>query len=393
MNDCFVYVSQVPRSGNAGQNKFEDGIIKSLLKKKKDEQNFQIKIFSVTLKENKPEDDRLVLIPLNKKNYAGFIFYQFRLLYILGRYFWSQRGKKIYLFIRYHPSMIAPLVLCLFFNIRLTMRTGPILTNLFFYNKNPGTIVFHTIKWVLGLFYKKAASIVTVTEKIKQWVLENYKLDSEKIIVVPNAADTTLFFPTPPNRKKWGLPENEYVFGFVGALFEGQGLATIIQALGILKKNREKVPWLLVVGEGEQRLPLESLSEETGISDKIVWAGNIPHEQVCSAVNACDMMLAPFQKKLLSFRGSSSLKLYEYLACDKPILASKFIDHQFLESRNLGRVVEPDNPELWAKAMYQEAEKNDFRLKGRGEKFVVEGHSYDLLAEKFIAISFGLKLP
>lgn len=393
MNDCFIYVSQVPRTGNAGQNKFEEGTIKALLKKGKDERNCDIKIFSANLEGEKSEDDRLILIPLNKKSYGGYIFYQFRLLFVLGSYLWNQRKKNKYLFVRYHTALVAPLFLSYFFKIRMTMRTGPVLPNLFNYNKNPGIIVYNFIKWTLGLYYKRCSAIITVAEKAKQWVADTFKIDPNKIKVIHNAADTSIFYSEPPDRGKWGLPEKDFIFGFTGTIDEPQGLDTVIEAMGLIKKKNEKVPFVFLVGDGERRPYLQSLAEEKGIQDRIVWGGYIPHGEVRSAINACDMMLAPYQKKLLDFKGSGPLKFWEYLACDKPILVSEHKDHQFMEDLNIGRMVEPDNPELWAKALVEEAEKTDFRLEGRGEKFVVEGHSYDLLVEKFIAVSFGHKLP
>lgn len=340
----------------------------------------------------KSEDERLILIPLSNKNYAGFILHQFRLFCSLGSYLWGRRKKNLCMFVRYHPAMLAPLIFSYLFDIPFSMRTGSVLPSIDFYNKNPGTIIFHCIKWVLGLFYRKASSIVTVTEKTKQWVEETYKLDPNKILVVPNAADTSLVYPEPADRKKWNLPENKFVFGFVGAIYEAQGLSTIFHALGLLKKNQEEIPYLFIVGDGEYVSYLKSLSEELGFADRLIWAGNISHEQVRSAINSCDMMLAPNQKKDLEWQGSSSLKLWEYLACDKPVLASEFKDHQFLEEFNLGRMVEPDNIELWAKTLATEAERKDFLLQGRGEKFIVEEHSYKLVVQKFISISFGLKM-
>jgi glycosyltransferase involved in cell wall biosynthesis len=390
MNNCFIYVSQIPRTGTAGQNKFEEGIIGSLLKKARKNENVEIKIFSASVEGEQSENEKLVIIPL-KKNYPGFILHQFRLLFSLGLFLWQQRKKNVAMFVRYHDAMIAPLILAFIFDIRLSMRTGPILPGLELSNKKPGPVIFHSIKWVLGLFYMKASSIVTVTEKIKDWVIETYNLDPGKIVVVPNAADTTLFFPESSNRKKWGLPEDEFIFGFIGTIYEEQGLNTIIEAIGLLKKNKEKVPFLFLVGDGKCRDPLKSLAEKLDIANHIVWAGNIPHKEVRSAINACDMMLIPVKNKSLKVKGSSALKLWEYLACDKPVLASEYPDHQFLEKLNLGRMIKPDNVELWAEALSVEAKKRDCNLRGRGHKFIIEEHSYDSVAENFISISLATK--
>lgn len=392
MNDCFVYVSQIPRHGISGQNKFEKGFIGGLLNNKNDSRKLEIKIFSTTMTGEESEDDRLELVPITKKSFSGYIFHQLRLFYNLGGFLWGQRKKNIYMFIRYHDAMVAPLVLAFLFNTRLTMRTGPVVPNPSFGDNPSSKIIYYCIRWVLGLFFMKASSIITVTEQIKQWIVDSYNLDPKKIFVVPNATDTTLFFPEPKDRKKWNLPENEFVFGYVGAIYEEQGLGTIIQALGHLKKNKKNVPLLFLVGDGELRKTLSSMAKELGISDQIIWTGNIPHQEVRSAINACDMMLAPFQKKDLELKGSSALKLWEYLACDKPVLASEFRDHQFLEEQNLGKMVEPENIKLWAETLAQEAKTKNFILQGRGEKFVAEEHSYNLIIEKIISISLGQKM-
>jgi glycosyltransferase involved in cell wall biosynthesis len=388
VKNCFIYVSQVPREGTEGQNQFEKGFINALLKKANADPKLEIKVFSPSIGEEKSKDARLTLIPLTNKKYSGYLLYQFRLCYQLGSFLWNRRKENLGMFIRYHPAMFAPLVCLYLFDIPFSMRSGPVLKGLFYYNKNPGTVVFHCIKWLLGQFYLKASVIVTVAEKVKQVILETYELEPSKIQVIPNVADTSLFFFEPPNRKKWQLPENEFVFGFTGTTDDSQGLDTIIQALGLLKKKQKKVPFLFLVGDGHYRTKLQSMSEELGITESIIWTGYIPHEDVRSAINACDVMLAPVAKKHLEFKGSGPLKIWEYLACDKPILVSEHRDHQFLQDSNLGKMVEPDNIELWAEALAIEAEKRDFLLQGRGRKFVVEGHSYEILVKRFISISF-----
>jgi glycosyltransferase involved in cell wall biosynthesis len=157
------------------------------------------------------------------------------------------------------------------------------------------------------------------------------------------------------------------------------------------KKNGTQVPFVFIVGDGEYLPTLKSLAENLGVANHITWAGNIPHEEVRSAINACNMMLIPIKKESLELKGSSALKLWEYLACDKPILASEFSDHQFLEKLKLGKMVALDNIELWAETMALEADKKDFLLQGRGGKFIKEEHSYDSVVEKFNSISIGPK--
>jgi glycosyltransferase involved in cell wall biosynthesis len=260
---------------------------------------------------------------------------------------------------------------------------------LFIYEKNPDIIIYNGIKFFLGRFYKKAVAIITVTDTIKEWVINAYPIPPDKVKIVPNAVDIELFRPAPSVRERWGLPENETIAGFVGNIHQHMGIDTILMSMNILKKRGSNSPHLFVVGDGIDLPRVRALADSLGVSKKVIWAGKIPHQDVSAAINSCDVMLAPFNQSGFEITGSSSIKLWEYLACDKPILASLDRDHLFIKEYGLGQLPEPENTDQWANAL-EETTRKPMSLNGRGVKHVSAKHSHQIVADRIIKLTTGV---
>ena len=392
LSNChLVYVSAVSCTGFTGQNIFESQLIEALRKVAGQRYGLSLEVFCA-FNEDVPKkfatDSRVHLLRLRNNTYREYFRFQWRLFWLLGLDLWRNRKSDIYICFRYHESMIAPLILSYLFEFRMTIRTGPILPNLFIYGKNPSFLVYNGIKIVLGKLYQKASTIITVTKKIKQWVVETYPVSRDKVVIVPNAVNTDLFCPNSPDRKRWGLPEKEVIAGYVGCISGDRGLETMLKAIAILRERKLPSPHLLIVGDGPDLPRLKKIAEKLNISGKIKFTKKVNHEDVPSAINSCDLMLIPFTRRLLELKGSSALKLFEYLACDKFVLASQCDDHQFIEKFYLGKLIEPENELQWADAL-AEASKNNPSLEGRGTHYISCGYSYDILADRIINLALG----
>jgi len=384
----FIYITAVPFTGESGQNVFETNIINQLSRAGSQRPGLVVQVFCAapiagprTL-ENR---SRVCLLPLYGKTKRQYLAFQWRLLRGLGRYLWKYRRSRSIVFMRYHDSMIAPLILHVLFRFTLLMRTGPVLPNLFIHGKNPNWLTYQVIRISLGMFYRRASTIVTVTSRIKQWVETTYRIPQEKLVVIPNAVDPSVFFPETGNRQAWGLPDEAVVIGFVGYVYVDQGLATVLNSMACLDRRDLH---LLVVGDGPEVDSLRRLASDLGIVDNVHWAGRVDQPTVREAINSCDVMLAPFTRRAFQTTGSSALKLFEYLACDKPVLASGDPDHQFIRDHALGDLVPPEDTSAWT-AAFQRIDEWRGGLRGRGREFVVRHRTYEAIATRFIEL--GLK--
>jgi glycosyltransferase involved in cell wall biosynthesis len=120
-----------------------------------------------------------------------------------------------------------------------------------------------------------------------------------------------------------------------------------------------------------------------------VFAGEQPYAAVSSAIAACNVMLAPFSRHAIETTGSSSLKLFEYLACDKPVIATRAPDHEFLNAQGVGWLVDPEDVDAWVRAIQERMGAPICDLGDRGRRLVREQYSYELVADRIWSACFN----
>lgn len=232
---------------------------------------------------------------------------------------------------------------------------------------------------------KHAKCILTVTRGIKEHFIEN-GIDARKIFIVENGANTELFKPMnlQQAQRLVGLnPKNKYVC-FVGSLAPWQGVEYLIEAAPYVVKRLPEVRFM-IIGDGAMRKRLEEIAEQLDVNDKFIFKGHVSYEKVPNFINACLACIA-CKKPIKS--GYSPLKLYEYLACGRPIIASKVKGFEFLEEINCGILVDPACKEELANAILRliSDEKLNKTMGEIGRRYVVENHSWTSVAENIIEI-------
>jgi glycosyltransferase involved in cell wall biosynthesis len=120
-----------------------------------------------------------------------------------------------------------------------------------------------------------------------------------------------------------------------------------------------------------------------------VFSGEQPYAAVGSAIAACDVMLAPFTRHAIETTGSSALKLFEYLACDKPVIATRAPDHEFLTAQGVGWLVDAEDVDAWVGAIQERMRAPICDLEDRGRQLVREQYSYELVADRIWSACFN----
>ena len=218
-----------------------------------------------------------------------------------------------------------------------------------------------------GFMLRAAAHIVAVSEGVRDHLISCYGLAPETISTVPNGANVNLFQPRDPDeaRARFGIPNSAKIVCFVGNLVPWQGVDSLLRACASLRGSIPTLK-LLVVGDGPESNRLRSLADQLGLYDHVVFTGSVPYADVSAFVCASDICAAPF----IAGRKASPIKVYEYLACARPVVASD-VDGigECLRSWNAGVGVEPENPEALARAinglLHDPAEAKAMGVRGR----------------------------
>jgi len=147
-----------------------------------------------------------------------------------------------------------------------------------------------------------------------------------KAVFVKAAVNLDLFRPDPAAgrkvREQFGL-DGAVTVGYVGSFLDWHGVDDLLDAAEIIKRESEGVEFLLV---GPRTEAVVKSAVDRGLGDMVRFVGPVPYDQVPSYVNACDILVAPYNILHTSSRRSkgigSPLKVLEYMACGKPAIGS-----------------------------------------------------------------------
>ena len=211
---------------------------------------------------------------------------------------------------------------------------------------------------------------------------------ADRIRTVSNGADLAAFTAESAGFdwcQELGWTDGVVVIGFVGGLRPWHGGLDLAAAFVRLAASHPRTR-LLIVGDGPERVPMEALIAGAGFTGGAHFAGVVPHHAVPSYVASMDITLAPYRATDAFY--FSPLKLYEYMAAGKPIVASALgqIEEVITDGVN-GVLVEPSNTDALAAAIARLAEDREARqqLGRRARQTAEEHHAWDLKAAQIEA--------
>jgi glycosyltransferase involved in cell wall biosynthesis len=211
----------------------------------------------------------------------------------------------------------------------------------------------------------------------------------DKIVVMPNGVDVALFTPehdARPVRQEFGLGEGP-VISFVGGFQKWHGLEQLVESF-VQVLHEVPAARLLLIGDGRHRPVVQRRIAELGVESAVVITGLVPQTRVPALLAAADIAVLPYPQ-LPQELWFSPLKLYEYMAAGKAIVASRA--GQIAEVIHHGRdgyLVDPGNVNDLARALVtlirEPAERQ--RLGDRARQRAVACHSWVHYIERLEAI-------
>lgn len=119
-------------------------------------------------------------------------------------------------------------------------------------------------------------------------------------------------------RAQWGFGENDVVMLFMGWLYRFAGLFELLDQL----PNAPPELKLLIVGDGEAYGDLQRAVGQRNLSGRVVLTGRQPYDTMPQYLASSDICLLPSQINEVT-RHIVPVKIYEYLASGRPVVASQ----------------------------------------------------------------------
>jgi glycosyltransferase involved in cell wall biosynthesis len=191
--------------------------------------------------------------------------------------------------------------------------------------------------------WKTADGYVAITQALATELAARFGA-RQRIAVVPDGVRQPRT-PPPP------LP-NEPVIAYAGHLYAWKGVDVLLQALARLPNARG-----LIVG-GHAAEPdlarVQDLASQLGIRDRVTFTGMVEPARVGGHLAAARILALPNPASAISTHFTSPLKLFEYMAAGRPIVASDLPSiREVLADRRNALLVEPGHAAALADAIQQ----------------------------------------
>jgi len=195
-----------------------------------------------------------------------------------------------------------------------------------------------------------ANKIVVLSKWTKRRLKQIARIPLSKIIVLPSGTDTNLFKPMSKEEccTNLGLdPSFQYV-GFAGSFFIYQGIDILIDASPNILRKFSNTRFLLV-GDGPMLTTWKDRVTKNGLLEAFIFTGRVPYKKVSKFIGAMDICVAPHKRDT---NQSSPVKLFDYMACGKPIVASNIdVVREIIDQNECAILVPPDNCKELAQAI------------------------------------------
>jgi glycosyltransferase involved in cell wall biosynthesis len=206
---------------------------------------------------------------------------------------------------------------------------------------------------------EKLHHLVVISGALRDIVRD--KVRDKKILVAHDGADLLPFDKQSQASLNYLSRRNcDLKVGYVGHLYPGKGGELIVE----LAKALPSIVFHIFGGHREDIDRLGNVSP-----DNVVYHGFVPHSEVPAILSSLDLLLLPPSDKVAPHGGAgdigsfmSPLKMFEYMAAGKPIIASDLpVLREVLKHKYNALMVPPDDVGQWKAALLQLMNDSELR--------------------------------
>ncbi len=216
--------------------------------------------------------------------------------------------------------------------------------------------------------------LVVINKALYKYYINNFiifKNNPEKIILAPDGAEI--------NNETTNIKFNNSTpsIGYAGSLYPGKGIETIIE----LAKKTPLFNYYVAGGTADQ---INDLKNKNNLKN-LFFKGYLKHSVIHNFLSQCDILIAPYSEEVYSENKKinniadwmSPLKIFEYMASKKPIIASNLpAIKEILDDNETALLVDHNNISKWEHNIVKILCKPEFANKLAKNAFEVLKNNY-----------------
>ena len=249
-------------------------------------------------------------------------------IFLLSFWIWIRRGFDV-IHIHNPPDMVALVGLVYkIFGKKVVFDHHDIAPEMYtaLFAKEGG-LVYRALLGFERLACRLADHVIVTNESYKQIDMTRNQVPAARLSIVRNGPDPHYLRPVEPDPTLRRLGRTTICY--VGDMGFHDGLDYLLRAIHHLVYAMKRTDiCCLLVGGGSAVTTMQELSRELKLTEHITFVGKVPHGDVVRYISSADICVAPEPSNGYNDR-STMIKLMEYMAVGKPIVAFDLPEHRF----------------------------------------------------------------
>lgn len=233
-------------------------------------------------------------------------------------------------------------------------------------------------------FYQEAKAIVNVTHTFCDY-MANRGVPREKLFTITNGVDHARFYPQSHDtqfRIKHTL-QDKFVVLYTGAHGISQALGRILDAA----ERCADIPSIkfVFIGEGAEKAALVKRANDTGLVN-VLFLPSVTKKEMAEVYASADVCLVPLRDIPL-FKTFIPSKMFEIMACGRPIIASVAGEAAEILAKSGGAIVTPpENVDMIVQAIHTLVNNPALvqQLGESGHDYALQNYTRSALANEYL---------
>jgi len=211
-------------------------------------------------------------------------------------------------------------------------------------------LVYRSLVWLETLSCRLADHVIATNESYKAMEMERGRVPEERITIVRNGPDLDRMRPVEPDSDLSGRAKT--IIGYVGVMGFQDGVDYLLRALRHLVDELERTDFLcVIIGKGDAWDSLKALATDLGLDEYVWFTGRVSDADLLRYLSTADICADPDPSNPFNDR-STMIKMTEYMALGKPIVAFDLPEHRYT-AQDAALYVQSNNEMEFARALAQ----------------------------------------
>lgn len=201
-------------------------------------------------------------------------------------------------------------------------------------------------KWLTRNTIKKSSYILTINHKLHENAIE-LGANPRKMKIIGAGINLKQFNFEKHNgfkiRKHYNIEPKDTVLFFMGFLYNFAGLKELATYLGEHKVKYPNIK-MLITGDGDAYDDLKAIQDKYDLQEQLILTGRQKYTLMPDLIGASDVCILPAYKDEIIMQNIVPIKLYEYMAMKKPVIATRLpgLVAEFGENHGLIYINKPE---------------------------------------------------